>query len=82
MESTKVIDSFFNSLVDMIPVALYRHTEQESGLDADKYHKHRKLPLTVDERKSASKKKIAEKYSGGNENDTVFEHTNVRLFVL
>lgn len=77
MDSTSA-DLFFTSLVDMIPVTLYRHTQSEAAEtntaiaeeSNSKYFKHRKLPLTVDERKAVSKRKITEKYSNQEDDDT------------
>lgn len=58
-------DQFFTRIINMIPAELYRHSLSEDGDGAinTKYYKHRKLPLTPDEKKLLSKQKIAEKYA-------------------
>jgi hypothetical protein len=69
MMESRAIDSFFSRIVGMIPQSLYRHTlsEDQNAVDTEegnsKYFKHRKLPLTANERKQNSKKNMLEKYS-------------------
>jgi hypothetical protein len=66
IDAARSHDAFFTRIIDMIPADLYKHS---ASADADneentKYYKHRKLPLTVDEKKRIGKQKVAEKYSG------------------
>lgn len=53
-------DAFFQMFVDQIPKDIY-HAEENSDMNT-KYFKHRKAPLTSDEKKVLSKKRKSEKY--------------------
>jgi hypothetical protein len=70
-------DHFFQRCIDMIPTELYKHTETLTGYREDddeqpetessnKFYKHRKLPLTADERKTKSQENKKRKYSSEN----------------
>lgn len=70
-------DHFFQRCIDMIPSELYKHTDSLTGYqDSDnedreqeansKYYKHRKQPLTADERKIKSQENKKRKYSSEN----------------
>ena len=58
-------DAFFVRIIGMIPKELYKHEEEVET--ASKYHKHKKVALTTDEKKTISKKKKAEKYGAKEE---------------
>lgn len=58
-------DAFFGRIIGMIPKELYKHEEEVET--ASKYHKHKKVALTTDEKKTISKKKKAEKYGAKEE---------------
>jgi hypothetical protein len=55
-------DSFFASIISMIPRELYKPVEEEEEDTNVKYHKHKKQPLPADVKKNIRSKKIAEKY--------------------
>lgn len=59
-------DNFFKSFIDMVPRELY-NTNEDNLLEMNtKYYKHRKVPLTTDEKKILSVKRKADKYSISN----------------
>lgn len=53
-------DAFFQMFINQIPKEIYR-AEENSDMNT-KYFKHRKAPLTLDEKKILSKKRKNEKY--------------------
>jgi len=56
-------DAFFASIIDMIPRDLYKPVEEEDEEVLNKrYHKHRKMPLQLEEKKALSKKRLKEIY--------------------
>ncbi len=66
MDSIININSFFVQIIDMIPRDLYKASEEKDEDDEihnTKYYKHRKLPLSVEERKLASAQNLKEKYA-------------------
>jgi hypothetical protein len=53
-------DAFFQKFIDIIPKEIY---ENDDTIEINtKYYKHRKVPLTADEKKVLSKKRLKEKY--------------------
>lgn len=65
MDSIMESNKFFIRFIDMIPKDLYKAPEDsdvEHSMDT-KYHKHRKLPLPVNERKLISSKNKKHKFT-------------------
>ena len=63
MDSLKSHNKFFQMFIEMIPKEIYRGNEEDDELVNPRYFKHRKEPLTLDEKKLMSRKRKLEKYS-------------------
>lgn len=55
-------DCFFRTFIEMIPKEIYRGSEEDDEVVNPRYFKHRKEPLTLDEKKLLSRKRKQEKY--------------------
>ena len=63
IDSLKSHDKFFGLFINMIPKEIYRGSEEQDDLVNPRYFKHRKEPLTLNEKKLLSRKRKIEKYN-------------------
>ena len=63
-------DSHFGDLINMIATGLYEEDREAHPIEQNKYYKHKKIPLTLNEKKAMRKVRLNKAY-GTTESDNI-----------